>query len=197
MGATGWQYFVPYQPDMSRVLDDLRRDVLARGDYEEPGVELDFLDEVDFFEADEPAREAMMVEYTLEPLRWAIDRFGMHGLRGWLESQQWSPGLRKPRPRSMEELEALRCVSMSGTHSILDIKDVSPTRADGAIYPLPKEVLVSWFGTDRPTRSMVEGWQQRDDPARYDVYERWQGCYVTVYKDGQPDEIYIEGASGD
>ena len=153
MGATGWQYFVPYQPDMNRVLDDLRRDVLARSDYEEPGVELDFLDEVGFFEADEPAREAMIVEYTLEPLRWAIDRFGMHGLRGWLESQQWSPGLRKPRPRSMEELEALRCVSMSGTHSILDIKDVSPTRADGAIYPLPKEVLVSWFGTDRPTRS--------------------------------------------
>jgi hypothetical protein len=90
---------------MKRVLDDLRRDVLARGDYEEPGVELDFLDEVGFFEADGPAREEMMVEYTLEPLRWAIDRFGIHGLRGWLESKPWSPWLRKPSPHSMEELD--------------------------------------------------------------------------------------------
>ncbi len=139
MGATGWQYFVPYQPDMSRVLDDLRRDVLARGDYEEPGVELDFLDEVGFFEADEEARQAMMAEYTLEPLRWAIERFGLDALRGWLESQQWSPGLRNPRPRSMEELEALRCLSTSGTHSILDISAVSPTH-----------------GTDREIRATLD-----------------------------------------
>jgi hypothetical protein len=197
LGATGWQYYVPYQPDMTRVLDDLRRDLLARGDYEEPGVELDFLDEVGFFEADEEAREAMMAEYTLEPLRWAIERFGMDSLRGWLESQQWSPDLRGPRPRTMEELEALRCLSTSGTHSILDISQVSPTRADGAIYPLSGELLVPIFGTDRPTRSVVAEWQERDDPARYDLYERWQGFYVTVYKDSEPDEIYIEGASGD
>jgi len=182
---------------MTRVLDDLRRDVLARGDYEEPGVELDFLDEVGFFEADQEARGAMMAEYTLEPLRWAIERFGMDGLRGWLESQQWSPGLRKPRPRSMEELEALRCLSTSGTHSILDIGGVSPSRADGAIYPLTGGLLVSFFGVDQPTRSMVEGWQEWDDPARYDLYERSQGFYVTVYKDSHPGEIYIEGASGD
>jgi hypothetical protein len=182
---------------MTRVLDDLRRDVLARGDYEEPGVELDFPDEVGFFEADEESREAMMAEYTLEPLRWAIERFGMGGLRGWLESQQWSPGLRKPRPRSMEELEALRCVSTSGTHSILDISAVSPARANGSIYPLPKEVLVSLFGTDRPTRGLIERWAKRDDPARYDLYKRGQGFYLTVYREGQPEEIYIEGASGD
>src|SRR4051794_36302390 len=135
MGATGWQYCVPYHPDMDRVLGDLRRDVLARGDYEEPGVELDFLEEVGFFEADEESREQMMAEFTLEPLRWAIGRFGMDRLREWLEAQQWSPGLRGPRPRSMEELEALRCVSMDGTHSILDIGGISPDRANGAIYP--------------------------------------------------------------
>lgn len=182
---------------MTRVLDDLRRDVLARGGYEEPGVELDFLDEVGFFEADEEAREAMMAEFTLEPLRWAIERFGMDGLRGWLESQQWSPNLQGPRPRTMEELEALRCLSTGGTHSILDISGVSLSRANGAIYPLSGESLVSLFGTDQPTRGMIERWAKRDDPARYDLYKRWQGFYVTVYMDGQPDQIYIEGASGD
>jgi hypothetical protein len=197
LAATGWQYFVPYRPDIDRVLDDLRSDVLARGAYEEPGVELDFLDEIGFSEADEPAREAMMAEYGLEPLGWAIDRFGIEGLRGWLESQRWSPGRRAPTGRSMEELEALRCVSTSGTHSILDIEGISPARADGAIYPLPGEVLVSLLGTDRPTRSSVERWRGRDDPARNDLYERWQGFYVILYQDGEPDEIYIEGASGD
>jgi hypothetical protein len=97
----------------------------------------------------------------------------------------------------MEELEALRCLSTSGTHSILDISGVSPSRADGAIYPLSDESIVSLFGTDQPTRGMIERWAKRDDPARYDLYKRWQGFYFTVYKDGQPDEIYIEGASGD
>lgn len=197
MGATGWQYFVPYQPDMDRVLGDLRRDVLARGGYEEPAVDLDFLDESGFFEADEESREQMMAEFTLEPLRWAIERFGIDGLRGWLEAHQRSPDLRGPGARSMAELEAVRCVSTDGTHSILDIGGVSPDRADGAIYPLPEGVLVSLFGTSRPTRSMVEVWRGRDDPARYGLYERWQGFYVTIYKDGQPDEVYIEGASGD
>ena len=34
MGATGWDYFVPYQPDISAALQRLREDVFARGDYE-------------------------------------------------------------------------------------------------------------------------------------------------------------------
>jgi hypothetical protein len=197
MGASGWQYFVPYQPDIDRVLHDLRRDVLDRGAYEEPGVELEFLDEVGFFEADEDEREPMMAEFGLEPLRWVIDQVGIEGLRAWLESRQWSPDLRGPRPRPMEELEALQCLSMGGTHSILDIDGISPTRADGAIYPLPDDVLVSLFGTARPTRDIIEAWQGRDDPDRYGHYDRGQGFYVITYADGEPDEIYIEGASGD
>jgi hypothetical protein len=197
MGATGWSYYVPYQTDLGRALDELRRDVLTRGDYEEPGVELDFLDEAGFFGADEASRDRMMAEYGLGPLRWAIDRFGIDGLRGWLESQQWSPELRGPRPRSMEELEALRSVSSGGTHSILDIGAVRTGPASGAIYPLPEGMLRSLFGTDQLTRGMVEAWRGRDDPARYDIYDRWQGVYFAVYRDGRPDEIYIEGASGD
>lgn len=197
MGASGWHYFVPYRPDMDRVLEDLRRDVLARGGYAEPGIELEFLDEIGFFEADESDRGAMMAEFNLEPLRWAVDRFGMDGLRDWLESLQDRWDLPRGKPRSMEELEALRCLSEGGTHSILDIGGISPVPANGAIHPLPGEVLVSLFGTDRPTRSDVEAWRARDDGSGEDFYERWQGIYFAVYKDGGPDEIYIEGASGD
>lgn len=33
MGASGWSYFVEYQPDLQAALDDLRRHVLDTGDY--------------------------------------------------------------------------------------------------------------------------------------------------------------------
>lgn len=33
MGASGWSYFVDYQPDLGRALDELRTRVFAEGDY--------------------------------------------------------------------------------------------------------------------------------------------------------------------
>ena len=33
MGASGWNYFVAYQPDPQAALDDLRRQVFEAGDY--------------------------------------------------------------------------------------------------------------------------------------------------------------------
>ena len=33
MGASGWEYFVPYQPDLQAALDRLRRQVFETGDY--------------------------------------------------------------------------------------------------------------------------------------------------------------------
>jgi hypothetical protein len=33
MGASGWEYYVPYQPDLQAALDELRRRVLDSGDY--------------------------------------------------------------------------------------------------------------------------------------------------------------------
>jgi hypothetical protein len=33
MGASGWSYFVPYQPDLQAALNALRAQVLADGDY--------------------------------------------------------------------------------------------------------------------------------------------------------------------
>ena len=36
MGASGWEYVVPYQRDLGAALDSLRREVFAAGDYVEP-----------------------------------------------------------------------------------------------------------------------------------------------------------------
>jgi hypothetical protein len=37
MGASGWEYVVPYQQDLGAALDILRRQVFAAGDYIKPG----------------------------------------------------------------------------------------------------------------------------------------------------------------
>lgn len=36
MGASGWEYLVPYQADLQAALNDLRRRVFESGDYVSP-----------------------------------------------------------------------------------------------------------------------------------------------------------------
>ena len=98
----------------------------------------------------------------------------------------------------MEELEALRCVSTGGTHSILDIKGISPARADGAIYPLARARCSCRSSAlrpaDPPRRRAVAG---AGRPGSQRPVRAVAGVLCHLYKDGEPDEIYIEGASGD
>jgi hypothetical protein len=191
MGATGWSYTVPYEADMNKVLDDLHRDVFLRGAYRRPIPIFEALEELGFLEADEETREDLIRECGLEPLRAPIERVGPDGLRDWLEALYDAPKL-----QNMEELAALQCLSESGTHSILDIESVGQTRADDGIYPLPREFLLRYVGTAEPNRAAVEKLRERG-MLLGEAYERGQGVYVILYRDGKPDEIYIEGASGD
>ena len=62
----------------------------------------------------------------------------------------------------------------------------------GVVAPLPKEELMNLFGTDRPTRKMVES-----SGEVFDALERGQGVYVVVYDDGQPSEVFFAGYSFD
>jgi hypothetical protein len=194
MGATGWQYIVPYQTDMRKVLDDLRREVFARGDYQKPSMELGLLDDLGFFETDEVVREEMISEYTLEPLREPLQRLGPEGLREWLEALEDAPSV-----ITMEELDVFLCLTMSGTGSILDIRDLSQEPAVGKLFPLAKDRLLRSLGTDMPTRGMVETtWTRLDESMEEPApYGRDGGIYFTLYRDGRPDEVYIEGSSGD
>ncbi|MEO6810378.1 MAG: hypothetical protein ABI353_14780 [Isosphaeraceae bacterium] len=194
MGANFWSHIVPYQIDMDKVLEDLQHDIFLRGVYQKPGIDLSLLDDMDFFDVDEDARELMIAEYTLGPLREPVRRFGLAGLRAWLESLDEAPGI-----QTREELEALQCLSWDGTGSILDIGGVSQEPRNGAIFPLSRELLLKSFGTDHPTRDMLPIWRQRWDQAMMEPlpYERGQGIYFVLYQDGRPSEIYIEGATGD
>jgi hypothetical protein len=100
---------------------------------------------------------------------------------------------RKRKPRTIDEL--LDQTGEDGTHSILDIERVSSVRAFRAIVPLAPEGLVAIFGTHRPTHEMVA--QAAQAGRLYQFYGRWEGVYLIVYQESEPNEIYIEGASGD
>ena len=101
------------------------------------------------------------------------------------------------KPDTIEEL--LSETAESGTSSILDITHISDEPEFGAISPMPAERIREIFGTDKPTRKMVEskiGYPELadDDPV---IMEGWQGYFFTVYLDGKPHELFFVGSSGD
>jgi hypothetical protein len=88
--------------------------------------------------------------------------------------------------------EAFEDSDADGTRSILDMMQVSATPDYNAVAPLPGEVLIELFGTDKPTHEMIE-----ESDELYEKLERGQGVYVIVYKDEQPSEIFFAGYSFD
>jgi hypothetical protein len=94
------------------------------------------------------------------------------------------------RPATIEK--ALENMDADGTASILDIDHVADEPEFCAVAPLPVDELVRCFGTDKPTRAMVE--------ANLDFFEdieRGQGVYIVAYEGGKPAEIFFGGYSFD
>ncbi len=176
MGASGWSYFVPYQRDIQKALDELRERVFQSGDY-----------------------------------------FGGR------------PGAKR-RYATIDAL--LRAKAEDGTHSILDVREISDTskqndalegvdRRDlmlkmqnlmakdlagfmrwaareeflsiGLVFPLSDEQLVKTLGSLKPERRAVELASNTIGSS----CSRGSGRYVVVYRDGAPDEIFFAGVSGD
>ena len=88
--------------------------------------------------------------------------------------------------------EAMEDADADGTRSILDMERISDTPDYGAVVPLSKEEVIDLFGTDKPTRKMIE---VNDD--LFEMLERGQGVYVIAYQDDKPSEIYFAGYSYD
>jgi hypothetical protein len=147
MGAEPWFYFVPYQSDINRALQDLRRREFEAGRY--------------------------------NPVIW-MPPFPV-------DSNSPAPGARHA---SIEE--AMEAADADGTRSILDMERISETPDDGAVVALPNEELIALFGTDKPTREMIE-----DNDDLFEILERGQGVYVIAYQDDEPSQIYFAGYSFD
>lgn len=99
---------------------------------------------------------------------------------------------------------------VEGTHSIIDVDRIGPgNNNDTFIDALSEEELLELLGTTTPTREDLLK-AKSDFKLDQEAFWRWveitqlfnylsdcYGFYIIIYKDGQPDEIYIEGASGD
>ena len=100
------------------------------------------------------------------------------------------PSKLKP-PRSIRE--AIKIADDgTGTRSILDMERIADTPASGTLSPVPQEELQRLFGTEQPTRDMVEQSEEL-----IDRIDRGQGIYIVTYHGGKPDGIYFAGYSYD
>lgn len=169
MGASAWIYFVPYQPDINKALQALREEVFRSGKY---------------FKMQHSAWDDDNITVPLPPE--LID-----ALR---EEANYYASL--PEPKSPDEL--LHYNAAAGTHSIIDITRVSTSPEFGSASPLTPQELFTIFGTEKPTRAVIDkiGENQLFTHVT-ELRQRWEGAYIIVYKDEQPDEILFIGFSGD
>jgi len=88
--------------------------------------------------------------------------------------------------------EAIEDADADGTRSILDMERVAEEADFNAVAPLTRATLLELFGTERPTREMVEASEEL-----FDALERGQGVYIVVYEGERPSEIFFAGYSFD
>ncbi len=93
-------------------------------------------------------------------------------------------------PATIEE--AIEMADATGTQSILDIERIAEQPDYSAVAPLPASEQVRIYGTNKPTRQMIES-----DMSFYNDIERGQGVYIVAYKNDKPSEIFFAGYSYD
>jgi len=127
MGASGWEYFTPYQEDIEKALYALQEEVFKSGDY---GASRQFPPGL--------LEQIPQLKASAESLK-EIER-GM---------------LRDYGP--IESVDDLReAFAEEGTHTILDIEGISTKAAFGAAYPVPQEVMQEVYRTTKPSHQTVQ-----------------------------------------
>ncbi|MFW5444027.1 MAG: hypothetical protein ACKE51_06955 [Methylococcaceae bacterium] len=94
-------------------------------------------------------------------------------------------------PSSIEDL-FMHYVDEEGTHSILDIFKTSKKMGMGLTYPLTEDDLMGIFGTNKPTKEMLNNEQEI-----YNFIDRGESVYVISYNNDLPDKIFFFGYSFD
>jgi len=87
---------------------------------------------------------------------------------------------------------ALELTEADGTRSILDISRISDEPDFCCAAPLSDEELDEFFGTQRPTKVMMQ-----ESSEFWDSLERGMARYVFLYEVSEPKEIYFVGYSFD
>ena len=192
MGAIEWSYFVAYEVDISAVLQRLREDVFARGDY--------VTAEDTIASTDWEAAAKQNVEWAKNPDLPLETRESYLAAASDYRRRYWAQVLAPkhhppaPKPGSIDEL--LEQEGTEGTGSILDIRCISPKAKFGAISPFPPDKLSQFFPSGMPSHAEIEDVYEFGALEKY-VSKRWRGIYIIAYRDGKPDEIFFAGCSGD
>lgn len=104
---------------------------------------------------------------------------------------------------------AVEAADADGTRSILDIFQVSDSPDFCVTCPFPTENLLRFFGTDKPSRELIESVVLEGKPLDfwdddYDMLEefwrtigRGESRYIIMYNDDKPLEIFFVGYSFD
>jgi hypothetical protein len=169
MGASAWRYFTPYKQNVQQALFELRQKEFQEGRYYKPGAYLPETFEEWMKQLDLPQEQEQLYKAAFDEMK----------------------AMSKQVPSSIEELFEQN--QESGTHSILDIFSIDNTTDEDESGTISEDDLVRLFGTGKPNRQMVE---EKAD-LLLDFRGRWFCTYIVVYKDGQPDELFFTGYSGD
>jgi hypothetical protein len=176
VGASGWKYYTPYQPDINKALQELREEVFRSGTYHQ--------------------RTPFWREISFEDYLPPDPEFTDEDRAEYVASFQQLQALQEPT--SIETL--LEWNGEDGTHSILDIDHIASDTQVSAVAPLSHKQLEVFFGTSQPTHEIIDRTEEialyrylQEEIGRY----RSEATYIIVYKDSMPDEIFFIGYSGD
>ena len=170
MGASGWQHFVPYQPNIGLALTELREEVFRRGTYYAP----------------RRARKAA----SLQEL---IQRCGENGTHSVIDV---SYVVDTPLPVPVLQWHAAIFAKTGAPPSPIDFQ--GRLRAElalmGQVAPLSEEQRSAVFGTPQPNHATVEACAYN----LFSLLPRGCALYVLVSDDaGHPREIFFAGKTGD
>lgn len=180
MGASYWSYYVPYEPDINKALQQLRERVFKDGDYSSDYTKVELIEEL---ERQLLALENIAVKSDIETYQFVQLQLHLERLKSL------------PEPITIEAQiqELLEVNSDNGTHSILDIIGISSESDYGIAAPLYESELLDLFATVQPTKEMVNDQENE----LLTLCDRWEATYIVVYQEDAPKWIYFCGISGD
>lgn len=140
MGASGWSYFVPYESNVKTALAKLQAKVFEAGDYYDPCER-------------KPADDQTFTEWIVAN-NIKIPKEKVALLKKAFESgKKNAKEKRKIKVTTIEELREKN--GDTGTHSILDIREIEETDVPYKSGKVSDKHLLEIFTTLKPTREMI------------------------------------------
>jgi len=186
MGASTWEYYVPYEANINAAFLKLCEAVYPEVAKWHPARS----EQIAQLENELQRLDALYPHSKQDPHQAEIRESHEEDIVNALERLRTLP---EPRTTQERIIELRLICGVDGTGTILDMKGVSTKPGYFEIAPLPNEELISLFNTVQPTKSMIEINKHR----LFSLWKIQMGNYIILYTGDQPSEIYFAGSSGD